>query len=110
MDTKKLVQLLVLELKNRDSEIALLRANLEEIIQDHSDFRDFVDQRARHIRKLIIKYSQRLQILELQQATYGPVHVPPEILIEIQDIRTELERLRCQIRTSSHKTDELGCE
>lgn len=104
MDTAELVRQLELELKNRDSQIALLRANLDEIIQDHSDFRDFVDGRARHIRKLIIKYSQRLQILELQQAAYGTIHVPPEILLEIQDIRTELEELRRQIGSQKVET------
>lgn len=107
MDSTELLRLLELELKNRDAQLALYRANLEEIIQDHGDFRDFVDGRARHIRRLIMKYGQRLQILELQQAAYGSIHVPPEILIEIQDIRTDLEELRCQIKLSGDKADEL---
>ncbi len=84
----------------------LLRANLEEIIQDHSAFRDFVDESARHIRQLIITYSRRLQVLELQQAAKG-LDVPPQIILEIQDIRTALEELRKQIKNSETKTGSL---
>lgn len=84
----------------------MLRANLEEIIQDHANFRDFVEDRARGIRRLIIEYSRRLQILELQQAQRG-LSVPPEIIMEIQDIRTELEKLRKEIRESEPRTDFL---
>lgn len=84
----------------------MLRANLQEIIQDHSDFRDFVDQRARHIRRLIIENIRRLQVLELREAQKG-IDTEPSILIEIQDIRTAVEELRKQIRDSEPRTDFL---
>ena len=70
------------------------------------EFRDFVDERARHIRHLIIEYAKRLQILELRQAQMG-LNTPPEILLEIQDIRTAIEQLRRQIRDADVRTDYL---
>lgn len=79
---------------------------MEEIIQDHSDFRDFVDDSARHIRALIVEYSRQLQVLELQQAQFG-LAVPPHIIIQIQNIRTELEKLRREIKSSETKTGSL---
>ena len=84
----------------------MLRANLEEIIKDHSEFRDFVDTRARHIRQMIITYGKRLQVLEIQQAMKG-LESPPSLILEIQDIRTELEKLYAEARASGVRTDTL---
>jgi hypothetical protein len=83
-----------------------LRANLEEIIQDHADFRNFVDVKARHIRQLIIAYGRRLQILEMQQALKG-IDTDPQTIIEIQDIRTELEKLYREAKATEIRTDLL---
>lgn len=52
---------------------------------------------------MIIEYSRQLQILELQQAQFG-LAVPPHIILQIQDIRTRLEELRKEIKTSETKT------
>lgn len=79
---------------------------MEEIIQDHSEFRDFVDKQSRHIRGLIVAYGRRLQVLEMQQALKG-IDTDPQIIIEIQDIRTELEKLYKQIKATEVRTDFL---
>ncbi len=86
--------------------MALLRANLDEIVSDHSVFLDYVDQQARHIRSLIIAYGRRLQVLEFQQALKG-LDTDPQIIIEIQDIRVELEKLYKQVRRSEIRSDFL---
>jgi hypothetical protein len=88
------------------TENALLRANLEEIIRDHGEFRDFVDRNARHIRELIIAHGKRLQVLEVQEAIKG-IDTDPHIIIEIQEIRTRLEKLYKQARETTVKTDFL---
>ena len=48
------------------------------------------------IRKLIATYNRRLQIRKEQQALEGP-SVPPNILIEIEDIEAELETLKANL-------------
>lgn len=101
-----LVDEIELELKERDGQIALLRANLQEIVDDHAAFRDFVDSKSRYIRKLIITYGKRLQVLEVQQALRG-LEAPPSLIIEIQEIRTELEQLYKQVRENQVRTDSL---
>ncbi len=45
------------------------------------------------IQQLIRAYERRLRVLEQQRATYGDLQVPPSIVTEIEDIRTELSRL-----------------
>lgn len=60
---------------------------------DFRDFRRHVRGRADHLRELIIAHGERLQLLELQQALYGAL-TDPAVIIQINDIRTELERLR----------------
>lgn len=84
----------------------MLRANLQEIIQDHAEFRDFVDEKARHIPQLIIAYGRRLQVLEVQQAMKG-MEAPASLILEIQDIRTELEKLYAEAQASEKRTDTL---
>ena len=60
---------------------------------DFGDFRKNVKRQADHLRELIITHSRRQQLLELQHAKRGN-QTDPAILMEIQDIRTELEKLR----------------
>lgn len=104
---KDLVRQLEREIEIKDKELDLLRANLEEIIQDHSDFRDFVDQRARHIRQLVMTHTRRLEALELRQAAKG-LDTEPATLMEIQDIRAELDKLRSQLQADASRTGSLG--
>lgn len=106
---KLLVEKLELELKTKDAQLALYKANTEEIIQAHAAFRDFVDESARHIRLLIVEYGRQLMVLEVQQAQYG-LEVPPRIIIQIQDIRTKIEELRAKIRSNKAHTDFLISE
>jgi len=101
-----LVNRLEVELKERDGQIALLKANLQEIIEDHAAFTDFVDSKSRHIRKLIITYGKRLQVLEIKQALRG-LESPPLLDLEIQEIRTELEQLYRQAKQNQVRTDSL---
>lgn len=65
-----------------------------------------MDDSARHIRSLIVEYSRQLQVLELQQARFG-LAVPPHIIVQIQDIRTELEKLRREIKSNETRTGSL---
>jgi hypothetical protein len=48
-----------------------------------------------HIERLISQHERRLQILKEQQASdgQGVWHVPAHILIEIEDVETEIQRL-----------------
>ena len=46
-----------------------------------------------HIQRLIELKSQRLQVLEEQEAIYG-IQVPPHITLEIEDLRQEILQLR----------------
>lgn len=101
-----LVNRLEVELKERDGQIALYKANLQEIIDDHATFIDFVDSKSRYIRKLIITYGKRLQVLEIQQALRG-LESPPSLVLEIQEIRTELEQLYKQAKQNQVRTDSL---
>lgn len=103
---ERLVERLRLELKKKDAEIALLRANLEEIIQADAGFREFVDAQARHIRSLIVTYSKRLRVLEQQQALKG-IDTDVAIILEIQDIRAELEKLYKEAVKTRPRTDFL---
>jgi len=50
-----------------------------------------------HIRCLIRNNTRRLRKLEAQAATKGG-NTPPEVTIEIEDLRTKIERLRKQVR------------
>lgn len=52
----------------------------------------------KHARDLIALREKRLRILELREATFGPLHVPPEVVIEIDQLREELARLRAQLQ------------
>jgi len=49
-----------------------------------------------HLKQLRKNHLQRLQILELQAASYG-LSVPPHILIEIEDIRSKLKALDAEL-------------
>lgn len=64
--------------------------------RDFGDFRRHVKHRADHIREMIVAYSRRLQLLELQMAQRGN-QTDPAILMEIQDIRTVVEELRREL-------------
>lgn len=49
------------------------------------------------IKKLIAKHSRRLQLLKEKQAILG-INADPGILIEIEDIEAELEKLQAQLK------------
>jgi tetratricopeptide (TPR) repeat protein len=53
------------------------------------------------IKKLIINHQRRLQLLKEQRALQGTL-VDPRILIEIEDIETELEKLQTQLKGIPH--------
>lgn len=84
----------------------MLRANLQEIIDEKAAWHDFVNEDLRHIRRLIIEYGRRLQVLQLAEARKG-FDIAPDIILEIQDIRTKIEELRAKLRTSEVRTDFL---
>ena len=41
----------------------------------------------RHLERMLNIYRKRLYILEKQAALFGPMSVPPQTLIEIEDLR-----------------------
>jgi predicted nucleic acid-binding Zn-ribbon protein len=47
--------------------------------------------------KLITEHRRRLQQLEIQKAKLG-INAPPEILIEMEDIEAEIERLQTELK------------
>ncbi|HXV99750.1 MAG TPA: hypothetical protein VEC93_15105 [Anaerolineae bacterium] len=94
------------EIARLQTENAYLKATQSEIINDAAEFRNFVNESSRHIRKLIIAYSRRLQLLQMQEALKG-IDTPPETIIEIQDIRLHLEKLVKAVRESETKSDYL---
>ena len=49
-----------------------------------------------HLHKLLATTIARLQVRELQQAQYG-IDVPPQVKLEIDYLRAEVERLRTQV-------------
>lgn len=49
------------------------------------------------IQRLITEHGRRLQILKEKEAVFG-IDVPPNILIEIQDIEAEIARLEAELR------------
>jgi GAF domain-containing protein len=50
-----------------------------------------------HIKKLIVNHTRRLQSLKEQQALNG-LDTPPKILIEIDDIESEIAKLQSELR------------
>lgn len=57
-----------------------------------------------YVGEMIQKLGDRLQILELQAASYG-IDAPPQVLTEIQDIKSRIEQL--QMSTKSLVSIEL---
>ena len=49
------------------------------------------------LRELIRTHESRLRVLELQEAQFG-AHVPPHILVDIENTRAEIKRLEAQLR------------
>ena len=52
--------------------------------------------RQKDLRERIVKNQRRLQKLKEKEASYG-LETPVHILTEIEDIETELERLRAEL-------------
>jgi len=68
--------------------------NVLGLIDDVLDERRiFGDEREEGVGKLIRTHERRLAILEGKQAEYG-LNVPPEIVMEVEDIKAELRKLR----------------
>jgi hypothetical protein len=64
------------------------------------------------INKLIIEHQRRLQKLEEQKAKLG-IYTPPQILIEIEDIKAEIEWLQAELESlledsGNHRTSQKG--
>ncbi len=108
-----LLEHLRIELEKQDNEIDRLRqknrylaAVHDEIASVHIELSDFIKSESDHLRKLVIEHARRLQMLELQQAKMGNA-APPEIIMEIQDIRLRIERMRKKLRQAERRTDFL---
>lgn len=54
-------------------------------------------QRIEILKKLIALKNRHLNILKEKRASYGELHVPPHILIEIENIEAELEELKATL-------------
>lgn len=63
-----------------------------------------------HTQELIALKTERLHVLELQQAQSGPLYTPPHIVLEVQQIRTEIERLMRYSRIYMLQRDVLDYE
>jgi hypothetical protein len=62
------------------------------------------DEYRRHLEGLLRTYQRRLRPLEQQAATYGP-RTPPEVLMEIDDVRAEVARLTEELRANFDRAD-----
>ncbi len=58
-----------------------------------------------HIKNLIANHNRRLQKLEEQKAMEG-ISVDPKVIIEIQDIKEEIEKLQAELRKVRNDTSE----
>lgn len=74
--------------------------------QDFADFREHVRGRSDHIRRLIIEHTRRKEILEIQHAQRGN-QTDPATIMELQDIRAELDKLRQSLAQAEIKSDYL---
>ena len=74
--------------------------------RDFADFREHVKGRSDHIRQLITAHTRRKQILELQHAQRGN-QTDPATIIELQDIRVELDKLRQSLLEAEIKSGYL---
>jgi len=57
------------------------------------------DQRRDHLLALMQIHQKRLNILELQVATFG-IQAPPHIVIEIEDIQEKIKDIEIQLHTT----------
>ena len=105
-ELRALLDILTDEITQLQTELVYLRAVQSEMALDFKAFRQNVTGRADHLRDLIVAHSRRLLILELQQAHSGST-TEPKIIMEIQDVRTELEKLRWELRNSETDSDYL---
>jgi ribosomal protein L40E len=62
------------------------------------------DEYRRHLEGLLRTYQRRLRPLEQQAATFGP-RTPPEVLMEIDDVRAEVARLTEELRANFDRVD-----
>ena len=51
-----------------------------------------------HAKEMLHTCKRRLYVLELKQASYG-INTPPEILMEIEDLRENIEQCQSQINS-----------
>ena len=54
------------------------------------------DEQRRHLEDLLSTYQRRLRPLEKRAALQGH-NTPPEILLEIEDIRSEIRRVKAEL-------------
>ena len=64
------------------------------------------NQQRQHLEKVRRNYERRLQVLELQAASFG-VSAPPHVLIEIEDIREEIASIDAQLAGSKQPAPQL---
>jgi hypothetical protein len=77
-----------------ENEIADLRAQLEDIEREQLQLgTDVRQERIQDIDELLAIYEQRLRQQEIKQAQSG-IHTPPDLLIEIDDIKAAIGALR----------------
>jgi hypothetical protein len=60
-----------------------------------------------HVKKMLHTYKRRLYALELKQAWHG-INTPPEVLMELEDLRENIERCQSQIDAFPHIDPEPG--
>jgi serine/threonine-protein kinase len=67
--------------------------HLEEIHRPH-------EPEISHLQQQLTAHQRRLDILELQAAKFGELHVPPHLLIDIEDTKVKISSLRFRINES----------
>jgi hypothetical protein len=58
------------------------------------------NEELQHLRELLRAYQNRLRVLELQAAQFG-INAPPQVLTEINSLRSDIIRVNAEIATST---------
>src|SRR5262245_45734002 len=63
-----------------------------------------VDEQAVHLTRLTATLRRRQRVLEMQRAGYGPLAVPPHVILELEDVASQLVQVLADLRRISPDT------
>ena len=86
----------------------LVNENTREFVESYEEYlakgsnidRDEKEIERQNVKNQIANHKRRLGVLETQAAAFGPLHVPPHMLIEIEDTKKVIEALKSKSRNA----------